>query len=113
MNDLLREIRGPLPGMSIATLVFGFFFTVVALTRVVEFSGIGLSDFRRKVLVVAHVVGCLIFGAAFVVLALDVNNHHKELLGRLLFASLTIFFPVHIYIGLKRRIIIRDQMEKS
>ena len=113
MHAILNEVHWPLPWTSIAALVFGLVFFIVGLSRVVEFTGIGLSDLQRHVFSLAHIVGCVLFFMAFVLLAIDVQNRHKDLLSKVLFSALAIFFPVHIYIGLKRRIILRDQMEKK
>jgi hypothetical protein len=97
--------------MTIALYVFAVLFFVVGVSRVVEFSNIGIKTGVKRVLVAAHVVGCALFCGVFVAFARETRP--TTLVGALLGASLAILFPVHIYVGIKRRITIRDQSEKS
>jgi hypothetical protein len=89
-------------------------FLAGGISRVVELSNIGIKGRARRALMVAHVIGCVLFSAVFVVLGLDfragmTGNEHSGLVGAFLAASLAILFPVHIYVGIKRRITIRDK----
>jgi hypothetical protein len=96
--------------VSIALYVFSLAFLVAGITRVAEFSGVGIKDALRRVLMVAHVIGCVLFSGVFALLGID---EHSGLIGPFLAASLIILFPVHIYLGIKRRIAIRDRSQPT
>jgi hypothetical protein len=97
--------------MSILLIAFAVVFVCVGVIRVVEFGDLGLKTPVRIALVIAHLVGCLLFACAISLLGIDVKREHMTLMSYLLFPGLGILLPVHIYLGLKRRIKTRQMAE--
>jgi hypothetical protein len=93
---------------TLAVLIFSLVFFGVGITRVVEFKGIGLSSTKRSIFTIAHIIGCLLFSLALMLLAIDVTKLRLDIMGVLVGVSLALLFPVHIYLGLLRRIHLRN-----
>jgi hypothetical protein len=87
-----------------ALIAFAAAFFVVGVFRIVEFKAAGVSDFQRRLLIPVHIVGCGLFSASLVIFATDPLQQHKELLTWLFFSGLLLLFPMHIYVGIKRMI---------
>jgi hypothetical protein len=111
MNSILKNINGQDGWITIAILVFSVIFLVVGLFRVVEFSGIGLGKNTRRVLIGLHVLGCFIFAAAMVFSALDFHGEYKTVKTAFFLGGIGLLFPIHIFLGLKRRIRLRDSQK--
>lgn len=93
--------------LTYALIAFAAVFFVVGVYRIVEFKAAGVSDFQRRLLVPAHIIGCGLFSASLVLVAIDPLQKHKELLTWLFFSGLLLLFPMHIYVGIKRMIRIK------
>jgi hypothetical protein len=89
-------------------LVFSVLFLIGGITRIVEFSGLGLGRILRPILIAAHLVGCALFSSSMVVLAYDVTETRKTLVAILFFSGVGLLLPIHIFVGIKRRIKLRD-----
>jgi hypothetical protein len=85
-------------------ITFAAAFFVVGVYRIVEFKAAGVSDFQRRLLIPVHIVGCGLFSASMVLVAIDPLQQHKQLLTWLFFSGLFLLFPMHIYVGIKRMI---------
>jgi hypothetical protein len=90
--------------LTYALIAFAAVCFVVGVYRVVEFKAANINDFQRRLLIPAHVVGCGLFSASIVLVAIDPLQQHKELLTWLFFSGLFLLFPMHIYVGIKRMI---------
>jgi hypothetical protein len=66
--------------LTYALIAFAAVFFVVGVYRVVEFKAANINDFQRRLLIPAHVVGCGLFSASIVLVAIDPLQQHKELL---------------------------------
>jgi hypothetical protein len=110
MHQFISEFRpsGSLDWLSILLLAMSAAFLVVGLSRIVEFEGLGLGKIVKPILIVTHIFGCFLFAAAMALFAIDVHKAHTQTIAWLLAPALIILLPVHIYLGLKRRIKIRD-----
>ena len=98
-------------GTQIGILVLAVVFLIGGISRIVEFSGIGLTKRQKSIFIALHILGCLLFSVSMVIAALDTRQSYKAFMTSLFFSALLIFFPVHIYVGLKRRIKIRDSQK--
>jgi hypothetical protein len=87
-----------------ALYVFAAVFFVVGLFRIVEFKAAGVSRFQQMILIPLHVLGCGLFSTAFILMANDPVQVHKKELSWLFFSGLFILCPMHIYVGIKRKI---------
>jgi hypothetical protein len=86
---------------------FGVAFFLVGLARVTEFNGLGIPQLRKSMLIFLHLLGCVTFSLVFMLFGMDVNKTYpalNSLLAGLFVASIVLLFPVHIYVGLLRRI---------
>jgi phosphate starvation-inducible membrane PsiE len=90
--------------MTYALEVFAAVFFVVGIFRVVEFKAAGISGFQRAFLIPLHIIGCGLFTACIVLLAIDPAQEHKKMMVWFFFSAILLLFPIHIYVGLKRRI---------
>jgi hypothetical protein len=99
--------------MSILLIVFAVVFVVVGVIRVVEFSDLGLKGPVRYLVIAGHLIGCLLFASAVSLLGIDVKREHVTLMSYLLFPSLGLLLPIHIYLGIKRRIKMREMSNSS
>ena len=95
----------------IGILVLAVVFLIGGISRIVEFSGIDLTKRQKAIFTSLHILGCVFFSVSMVIAALDTRQSYKTLMTALFFSALAIFFPVHIFVGLKRRIKIRDSQK--
>jgi hypothetical protein len=112
MPSVFLDPQGGIFWGAIAGIVFALAFFGVGVYRVVEFSGLGLNPTKRVVLTVGHVLGCLLFSSSIAVLGIDSKRELHQITGTLLFSGMLVLFPIHIYVGLKRRILLKKQQEK-
>ena len=89
---------------TLALVVIALVFLVVGMARWVEFLDFGFSKMRRSILIVIHLVGCLVLAMAFAVQAVDLDKQFSNIGMGLLASALVLLFPIHIYLGLLRRI---------
>lgn len=113
MPRFLLDPQGGIFWGAIAGIVFALAFFGVGVYRVVEFSGLGLSPTKRVVLTTGHVLGCVLFSSSIAALGIDSRRELQQLTGTLLFSGMLILFPIHIYIGLRRRILAKKQQEED
>jgi hypothetical protein len=97
---------------SIALVIFAVVFLGVGIFRVVEITSLELRKNLTRILIVFHIVGCLLFSAALGLMAMDSNYKKTYLVGKMLFAGLILLLPVHIFVGVKRRIKIQDSLKE-
>ncbi len=90
---------------SIGILVFGVIFLAVGIHRIVEFSGLGFTRLEKSVLITFHVIGCVVAAAGFALLAFDIK---KTLMQSFFISAFVVLVPIHILVGIKRRIKILD-----
>lgn len=100
----LLHAHGLAFGLATAVLIFSVIFLIVGILRVVEFHGHGFSPRKLKMMMSAHVVGVILFSAAMALFGLDIYAVHLQITGAILFSSLAFLLPVHIYLGLLRRV---------
>jgi len=91
-------------GMMYGLLAFAAVFIIVGVLRVVEISAAGLRPLWRRILIPLHVVGCLCFAGAIVLLAIDETGSARIWTSSLFYAGVMILFPLHIFLAIKRRI---------
>lgn len=91
--------------LQIGLIAFAVAFVIVGFLRVVEFKAAGLGPKQRMLLIPVHVIGCIAFAGAMYLMATDAHNLHRELTARLFFGSVLVLFPIHIFVALKRRIL--------
>lgn len=103
----LRHAQGEQFWLPIVVIAFALVFLVVGFLRIVEFGGLGIGQRKRRILVFTHIVGCVMAALALILLGLDTTRSHMDILGPLLGVALLLLFPVHIYLGLLRRIHLR------
>ncbi len=94
---------------SLVLLLFALIFLAVGILRVVEFQGLGFTRKRLRFLAIFHVLGCLLFSATIADLALDMYQLFPLIKGALFSASILILFPLHIYVALRRRILLKGE----
>ena len=94
-------------------LVFALVFLVGGMMRIVEFNGLGLGRFLKPTLIAAHILGCLLFSSAIALAGIDIHQERPMYMRVFILSSLGILLPVHIFLGLKRRIALRDAQNKS
>lgn len=92
--------------LNYALMAFAVVFFVVGVLRVVEFKAAGISPLQRKILIPLHIVGSFNFSGAIVLLAIDPSQTHKTLMSVLFFSGVLILFPMHIYLAIKRKILL-------
>jgi hypothetical protein len=85
-------------------LAFAFVFPIVGGFRIVEFKAAGISLRQRQFLIPLHMLGCLCFSGAMVLLAIDIAQEQKLVTQILFSAGILILFPMQIYVAIKRRI---------
>jgi len=96
--------------IGIAVLIFAVAFAVVGVLRWVEFNEFGFAPVKKRILVLMHILGCLIFSLGFILLALDTNKDQNMLVGATFASAMVLLFPAHIYLGLLRRIRNKQKM---
>ena len=89
---------------SLAMLLISILFIVVGASRWVEFLDFNFSTLRRSVLIFIHLVGCVVLGLAFAIQAIDLDKKFSNIGMGLLASAFVLLFPIHIYIGLLRRV---------
>ena len=94
---------------SLLLFLFALIFLLVGIQRVVEFQGLGFTRKRLRLLAAFHIVGCFLFSATIVDLALDMYQLFPIIKGALFGASIIILFPLHIYVALRRRILLKGE----
>lgn len=99
--------------LTYALVAFSIIFFGVGLIRVVEFKAAGVPTRRQKPLMVLHILGCVTFAATLILLAIDPGQEYKTWTTVLFFSSIGILFPVHIYVGICRKILISSQAQIS
>jgi uncharacterized membrane protein len=87
-----------------AVVAFAAVFLVVGIFRVVEFTDIGLKPATQYALMAAHVLGCILFSMALALTEWQVLPDQKKLTSYLFFGGVLLLFPIHIYLGIKRKI---------
>lgn len=92
---------------AIGLILFAAFFLGVGIWRIVEFSGLGISEMKRVTLVIFHICGCLLFSTAVVIIALDQKESYRVYSTSLFVLSIVQLFPVHIYTAFRRRLLLR------
>lgn len=90
--------------MKIALLAFAAVFMGVAVSRIVEFRVPNISVRQRMLLIPLHLIGSALFTGAIVLLAIDPAQERKALMRALFFGAVLTLCPLHIYLGLKRKI---------
>ncbi len=90
-------------------LIFSLAILSVGISRIVEFHGLGLSPLRIRILSVMHVFGCIALALGMALVGIDTDKLHLVGLSFLMGFALIILFPIHIYIGLLRRIKLKDR----
>ena len=108
MLSLITGSHGEVHWDAVAILVFALVFLVVGVSRISEFNGVGLGDTTRKIFIAAHILGCFLFSIALGLLGVDVARIHRTLMSVVFFSGVGLLFPIHIYVGLKRRIRLKD-----
>lgn len=88
---------------AIGLILFAVVFLGVGIWRIVEFSGLGIPEMKRMSLVSFHLMGCLFFSVALVIIALDHREAYRIHSTTLFVLSIIQLFPVHIYTAIKRR----------
>jgi uncharacterized membrane protein len=87
-----------------AVVAFAAVFLVVGIFRVVEFTDIGLKPATQYTLMAAHVVGCILFSMALALTEWQILPDQKKITSCLFFGGVLLLFPIHIYLGIKRKI---------
>jgi len=108
MVSFLYNPQGKFLWDAAALLVFAIVFFGVGVFRITEFEGIGLARRTRLSFCVAHIIGCILFSWAVGLLAIDPGKVHRTLMTVIFFSAIVILFPLHIYVGLRRKIRIQD-----
>jgi len=85
--------------------IFAAAFLIIGFVRVVEFKSSGVPRNQRFVLIPIHIIGTLAFTTAIILLARD-RASEKTLLTWAFATGVLILFPLHIYVGIKRRLLI-------
>jgi len=107
-NQVFTNKGNPFNWISIAILGFAILFLIVGILRTVEFNDISLKKLQKTILIGLHILGCLLFSAALTVLAVDQEQYYNFYLRILLFSAILILFPIHIFVGIKRKILLND-----
>jgi hypothetical protein len=89
---------------TIALLVVSLLFLAVGISRWVEFQDYGFSRIRKVVLIIMHLVGCVALAMAFAIQAVDLDRRFSAAGMGFLASALVLLFPIHIYLGLLRRV---------
>ena len=90
--------------MMYAVLVFTIVFLIVGLLRYVEIGAADIFGTKKIVLIGLHFIGCFLFAGALALLAIDPDQKQIFWMRILFFGGMMILFPVHIYVGIKRKI---------
>lgn len=98
---------------SVAVIAFAAIFLVAGVLRVVELRPLVPAPRARLALTALHLLGCLLFSSAALLFGLDIDRRHNELTAALLASSLVILMPLHIYLGLLRRLRLAERSEKA
>ena len=88
-----------------AILGFTAIFLVVGIARVVEIHVFRFSKLKLYTFILLHVLGVLLFAAALGLMAIDTKNIYRTIMSFLFFSGVLILFPMHIYLGLLRRVL--------
>ena len=97
---------------SCLVIAFAFVFPVMGLARVVEFRPLIEAKAKRRVLISLHLVGCLLLTLAALLLGADIDKRHTSTIGAFFLSSLALLLPIQIYLGLLRRIRLRDSEKR-
>jgi uncharacterized membrane protein SirB2 len=89
--------------IEVAGVLFAIVFLVVGILRTVELSEVEMTRNQRRFAVLAHVIGTILFAAAIALVAIDTHQVEKSFTHAFFLFGLALLFPVHIYLGLKRR----------
>lgn len=95
---------------SYAMLAVSLMFLIVGCMRWVEFLDFGFSKTRRTILIIMHLVGCVVLAMAFSLEAMDIDKRFNNVGMGLLASALVLLFPIHIYLGLLRRLRLKKTM---
>jgi hypothetical protein len=109
MASYFIDPHGHVIWFSVLLVAFSVVFCAVGIYRAVEFLGLGLRPLPRRLLIASHVLGCVLFSVALAWTGLDQRQLHKPEITRIFFTGLALLLPVQIYIGIKRRILLRDR----
>lgn len=99
--------------LTYAVIAFAAVFMVTGICRVVEFKAAGLSSSQRRFLIPLHILGCVAFAAALILVAVDPLQHLRLLTTICFMVGLFVLFPLHIFVAIKRRIKISRQNEQE
>jgi len=89
---------------SLAMLLVALMFLIVGSLRWVEILDFNFSKLRRTVLIIMHLLGCIVLALAFALEAVDIDKSYSAVGMGLLASALVLLFPIHIYLGLLRRL---------
>jgi|GEM_PF-4977056 len=105
----------PLPHqiLTALTLFFSVVFLIVGVLRTTEIRSVGLQVKWVRVLLFFHVVGVLCFSWTLLVTSIDFHRHAVSAIQPFFGASIATLFPVHLFVNLRRRIRLRDQLESE
>lgn len=94
-------------------LVLSLVFFGGGVSRIVEFTGVGLSGRIMSLFRIIHILGCLCFSSSMALMSVDVHEHHRGAIGALFFSSLVLLLPIHLFTGLKRRIRLKERADRG
>ena len=98
---------------STAIIAFTVAFVIVGIMRTVEFSSIGLRPLQKKVYVTLHTIGCLLFGTAMTLGAINLYEDKRTLMFSMFIAAMVFLAPGQFKIGMVRRKVLREEFEKT
>ncbi len=107
-SSLFMDAQGHPLWTPIAGMTFAIVFLIVGIMRVVEFSGLNLSKFQKCIFIPAHIIGCFLFSSVAALITVDTHGIYRSLMNSFFAAGIVILFPIHIFIGIKRRIKIKQ-----
>jgi len=106
MSDLTSffiDSDGKILWVSVGGVAFAVLFFLGGVSRIVEFSGIGFTKLKVRLLSALHIIGCFFLSAALVTISTDRFKSEKGLSLSLLVAALILFAPGQVMIALIRR----------
>ena len=107
LTFLLRRLNGAHGApywTAVGMVLFAVIFVGVGLVRIVEFNGYGFGRLFKTLLICLHICGCGLFAAALALFGLDSAMVYTSTTGILLGTGLLLLAPIHIYLGLLRRV---------
>jgi hypothetical protein len=90
--------------LTLALLAFAGIFLVVGFLRVVEIRVFHFSPWKERSLIAVHLLGVLFFSLALALLAANPQGAEREWMTRAFVSGFFLLFPLHIYLGLLRRV---------